>query len=602
MDESLAQGPLDLSWKPSLPTNWWEDTRQKALNAPPSMGGAAPSPDVAAPAAQGPPSAPAAVEQPKLAQLTPTTSTGESTTPELGPLHDIGRQEPNIEMAPAYGAVPSSATGEDASKIKPPMPQPSKFQSFLSTMRDVATGRPSDPNSIAGQVRGGFGHWGDVLGKMAMATAGPSGVTQSREQDIERKKLSMQEPVMAAQAKEATARAAMAGKFYPYTDPRTGITTMIPISQAGKIIPAEIGASAKRDVAKTAAESKLDVAQLTGDQKAALQAASAKQNFMSVPGVGLFNTKTQTVIPGTEQGAEVTPELAAQYRIPHEFLGRRINLQQLAAHERSMVMGAPKISDTTQWMTDINGELVGIPKRTTVTPQVPWLPAEGAPGAPAPAASGAAPKPAGTARAGAPGVITPGRQMKAVGMQVGTDPEGHQIAGTPRELKEAGATNTTTLPSGEAAKVNIARQLTSPNGLLPMIDKDLDALKPEELSVIGSRWNEFMRGTIGKGDPRYTRLYTHLNGLLDTAVMQAHVGASGGFYMMDHFKELADAGRMTKATMKAAIKAEKDYMDEKAMRPQKAGAKEGGPKVGVVEGGYRFKGGNPADPKNWEKQ
>ena len=37
-------------------------------------------------------------------------------------------------------------------------------------------------------------------------------------------------------------------------------------------------------------------------------------------------------------------------------------------------------------------------------------------------------------------------------------------------------------------------------------------------------------------------------------------------------------------------------------RPKPTSPTKNGPKPGAVEGGYRFKGGNPADPKNWEKQ
>lgn len=39
----------------------------------------------------------------------------------------------------------------------------------------------------------------------------------------------------------------------------------------------------------------------------------------------------------------------------------------------------------------------------------------------------------------------------------------------------------------------------------------------------------------------------------------------------------------------------------KPTAPTKAGGAQGGPMVGHEEGGYRFKGGNPSDPKNWEK-
>lgn len=32
-----------------------------------------------------------------------------------------------------------------------------------------------------------------------------------------------------------------------------------------------------------------------------------------------------------------------------------------------------------------------------------------------------------------------------------------------------------------------------------------------------------------------------------------------------------------------------------------APARQAGPAPGAIDGGYRFRGGNPADPKNWEK-
>jgi hypothetical protein len=35
--------------------------------------------------------------------------------------------------------------------------------------------------------------------------------------------------------------------------------------------------------------------------------------------------------------------------------------------------------------------------------------------------------------------------------------------------------------------------------------------------------------------------------------------------------------------------------------PQMAKEQQSGPKAGDVEGGYKFKGGDPADKNNWEK-
>lgn len=51
------------------------------------------------------------------------------------------------------------------------------------------------------------------------------------------------------------------------------------------------------------------------------------------------------------------------------------------------------------------------------------------------------------------------------------------------------------------------------------------------------------------------------------------------------------------AALKEIRRLNQKYAGQQAQRP----AASGGPKPGTVEGGYRFKGGNPADPNAWER-
>jgi hypothetical protein len=147
----------------------------------------------------------------------------------------------------------------------------------------------------------------------------------------------------------------------------------------------------------------------------------------------------------------------------------------------------------------------------------------------------------------------------------GSMPDGRVVAGTLDELKAAGVTNATKLGATESSKALIARQLTSPNGLISNAEKDLAAFRPEELNAIAARWNEFATGTLGSGDPRYVALRTDTQ-LLSTALMQAHVGSRGSEAIMEHFKNMANAGKMNGETLRAAIATERRYVEEKAMR------------------------------------
>lgn len=263
----------------------------------------------------------------------------------------------------------------------------------------------------------------------------------------------------------------------------------------------------------------------------------------------------------------VTPEMALQHPELKPFIGRLVSVSNIASLKRGEAAFAPTVSDTTQTIELADGTLVQVPKTTTTQKVTPGgtAPNPTSPSAPSPK------KPVNISNRG--GVRTlvdingnPLRGKSSNQMVVGTDSQGRQIAGTPQEMTAAGVSNFVKLDSGEAAKVNTARQLTGPQGLFDLVGQDLSQFKPGELEGLAPRWKEFMAGTVGTGDSRYVALRTHL-GLLSTALMQAHVGSRGGERIMEHFQGLADGGKMSRETLQSAINAEKVYVDEKAMRP-----------------------------------
>ncbi len=101
-------------------------------------------------------------------------------------------------------------------------------------------------------------------------------------------------------------------------------------------------------------------------------------------------------------------------------------------------------------------------------------------------------------------------------------------------------------------------------GIMQLVDK-LDS--EGKLGPLASRWNEFMTGKVGAGDPEVAALRAKM-GLSTTLLMQAHVGSRGSAQMLEHFEDLANQKKLDGPTLKAALGAEISYVQDKAMDPQ----------------------------------
>ena len=107
----------------------------------------------------------------------------------------------------------------------------------------------------------------------------------------------------------------------------------MPLALAKNLFPQEIRYQTAMDVQQQKGQTAENVQQMKG--QSAQNVAQINKRFIPVQGVGLFDTQSRQVVPGTAQSITVTPEIAQDYQLPQEFIGKPMTLSNLAAVERA---------------------------------------------------------------------------------------------------------------------------------------------------------------------------------------------------------------------------------------------------------------------------
>jgi hypothetical protein len=92
----------------------------------------------------------------------------------------------------------------------------------------------------------------------------------------------------------------------------------------------------------------------------------------------------------------------------------------------------------------------------------------------------------------------------------------------------------------------------------------------KQLGPLSGRWSEFTAGKIGVKNQDYTKLRTNI-ALLETALMNMHVGARGGTELMQHFHDLIDGSKQDPDNLRAALGEIKDYAQRVQQESQAPG-------------------------------
>jgi hypothetical protein len=180
------------------------------------------------------------------------------------------------------------------------------------------------------------------------------------------------------------------------------------------------------------------------------------------------------------------------------------------------------------------------------------------------------------------------------------------IAGTPagQPVNDAGQPIGTRMPEAPTGATRTrGQQAEALLQQLPSLEQQIKQLDAEgKLGPIAGRWNEFLVGRIGTNDPDVAGFRANLAAFV-SGISKAHLNTEQG---VRDFENAIGGPKATALNLLSAIEPLKDllqkYRNIGAGKPH--GDSSGGtaaPKIGDVEGGFKFKGGDPSNPNSWEK-
>ena len=334
-------------------------------------------------------------------------------------------------------------------------------------------------------------------------------------------------------------------------------------------------------------------------QNVAQTNAGAKIQTQQIANQGRMDVAQMQAMIAANRGAKYVPDFDPQTKQPfyHVF---NLYGKELGRADVNMIPALmSRTSSTVDFQQDANGNFVALPKTTVSSPVLP--------GGQSPVA--AAPKGARPVNNARP-VSAPGggplQGANSTKWATWTDPQTNEmVAGAVGQAPKG--SNPAVISGMEVQNIINARHAlqlmtkqgdpkdVSTWGELQLIDS---LAKDGKLGTFASRYNRLVTQGIGTSpgdDPRIITLIDK-NMLGQTATMLSHFGASGGRSpeQLQHFMDMANAGKMDAQTLRSGVRAIADYMKDRSLMPSASQPSPNRPKN--VPSNYNF---NPQS-RHWE--